>query len=132
MRILIVEDDFRSRKLLQAILSPYGECDIAVNGEEAVEAFKMALEENRGYDLLCLDIMMPVMDGQEALKRIRDMEKERGIRYGNEVKVIMTTALGDTKNVSDAFFKGQATSYLTKPLDKHKLLDELRNMGLIA
>jgi two-component system chemotaxis response regulator CheY len=131
MRTLIVEDDFYSRKILQTILSQYGECDIAVNGEEAVQAFKQALEEGRPYDLICLDIMMPVMDGHQALQRIREIEDKLDLRYGREVKVLMTTALGDIKNVNQAFFKGGATSYLTKPLQKDRVLGELREMGLL-
>ncbi|MCA1987263.1 MAG: response regulator, partial [Desulfovibrio sp.] len=66
MRVLIVEDDFTSRKLMQTILSPYGDCDVAVNGREAVEAFQNALNSAKPYDLVCMDIMMPEMDGQEA------------------------------------------------------------------
>ncbi len=79
MRILIVEDDFTSRRLLQKILAPYGECDIAVDGKEALEAFTLAVREGRRYRLICLDIMMPEMDGQQVLKKIRQMEKELGI-----------------------------------------------------
>lgn len=132
MRVLIVEDDFTSRKLLQMILTPHGECDIAVNGEECVDAFKLALREGKPYDLVCLDIMMPHKDGHQALKEIRAIEKERGIRGANEVKVIMTTALDDPKNVVEAYYKGGATSYIPKPLDKHMFLHLLRNLGLIS
>ncbi len=131
MRILIVEDDLASRRLLKALLSTYGDCDIAVNGEEAVESFRLALEENAPYDLICLDIMMPVMDGQQALQSIRRIEKERDIRFGREAKVLMTTALDDVKNVNEAFFKGEATSYVTKPLDRGKIVSELQAMGLL-
>lgn len=63
MKILIVEDDFYSRKILKKFLTAYGEVDIAINGEEAVAAFKLAWEENQPYDLITLDIMMPIMDG---------------------------------------------------------------------
>ncbi len=131
MRTLIVEDDFYSRKILQTILSAYGQCDVAVNGQEAVQAFQEALEEGQPYSLLCLDIMMPVMDGQQALQRIREIEDELDLRYGQEVKVLMTTALSDIKNVNQAFFKGGATSYLTKPINKKKLIQEIHDMGLI-
>ncbi len=131
MRILIVEDDFTSRKLLQNILSPYGECDIAVNGKESVEAFEAALDEGKAYDLVCMDIMMPEMDGQEALKRIRAIEKKRGLRGPDEAKIVMTTALDDPKNVVEAYYKGGATSYIPKPIDKHLFIHLLRNLGLI-
>jgi len=131
MKILIVEDDFGSRKLLQNILTPYADCDMAVNGEEAFEAFKLAWEDNVPYDLICLDIMMPKVDGLEALKKIREYEKEIGINISAEVKIIMTTVLGDPKNVIQALYKGGATSYMVKPIKKNKLIDEIKKLGLI-
>jgi two-component system, chemotaxis family, chemotaxis protein CheY len=131
MRFLVVEDDFTSRKLLQKILAPYGEVDVAVNGQEAVEAFELALSENNPYGLVCMDIMMPEMDGQEALKRIREIERQRGIANTDEVKVIMTTALDDPKNVVEAYYKGGATSYVPKPIDRQLFLQLLRNIGII-
>ena len=79
MKTLIVEDEFTSRRLLQKILAAYGECDIAIHGKEALEAFRLARDEREPYDLICLDIMMPEMDGQETLKMIRKTEEEMGI-----------------------------------------------------
>ena len=64
MRILIVEDDFICRRLVHDILAPYGDCDVAMNGKEGMKAFKMALNAGKPYNLICLDIMMPEMDGQ--------------------------------------------------------------------
>lgn len=130
MRILIVEDDVSSQKLLQTMLSPYGDCDIAVNGKEAVDAFRLAGEEGKPYDLICLDIMMPEMDGQEALKKIREMEKEKGIQEWCGVKVIMTTALEDGGNIFGAFETG-CESYLVKPISKQKLIREMKKLRLI-
>ena len=131
MKILIAEDDFIARRILKDILSPYGDCDIVIDGDEAIQAFRLAWEENRPYDLICMDIMMPDVDGQEALKKIREMEKQRGIKVLSEVKVIMVTALGDPKTVIESFYKGGATSYIVKPINKQKLLQEIRNLGLI-
>lgn len=56
MRILIVDDNFTNRYLMDKILSKYGKCDIAVNGQEALEAFKLAMDEGSLYDLICLDL----------------------------------------------------------------------------
>ena len=131
MRTLVAEDEFTSRKLLQTILSGYGDCDIAIDGEEAIEAFTSASERGEPYDLICMDIMMPKLDGHEALARIRDIEKERAVPAGRTAKVIMTTALGDPKNVVRALYREGAGSYLVKPIAKQKLLEELRVMGLI-
>jgi len=131
MRVLIVEDDFVSRKLMQKLLGHYGECDVAVNGQEAIDAFKLALSDARPYDLICMDIMMPQIDGQRALKEIRKIEREKGVPVSKEVKVIMTTALDDPKNVVESLYKGGATSYVIKPIDKKKLLDEVKKLGLL-
>lgn len=132
MRILIVEDDFISRNVLQHILSEFGQCDIAVDGQEAVDAFKQSWGESKPYDLICMDIMMPGLDGHEALHLIRDFEKQLALKSSAETKVIMTTSLNDKKNVADAFYKGGASSYFVKPIDRDKFLEELRLLGLLA
>ncbi|MBF0482284.1 MAG: response regulator [Desulfovibrionaceae bacterium] len=131
MKSLIVEDDFISRKILHMILSPYGDADIAVNGVEAVKAFTWATEEGKPYDLICMDIMMPEMDGQQALQRIRAIERERGVNSAEEAKVVMITALDDPKNVVEAYYKGGATSYVPKPIDKNMILHLLKSLDLI-
>ena len=131
MKTLIVEDDFTSRLLLQEILKNYGPSHVAVNGKEAVEAVSAALESGEPYDLVCIDIMMPEMDGQQALKQIRALEEAKGILSTDGAKIIMTTALGDMKNVMTAF-SGLADDYLVKPIDKAKLLDQVRKCKLIS
>ncbi|MBF0563740.1 MAG: response regulator [Nitrospirae bacterium] len=129
MRVLIAEDDFTSRTLLQHFLAPYGDCDVTVNGTEAVEAFLLAIDEGQSYDLICLDIMMPELDGLKVLKAIRDKEKALGISPKEESKIIMTTALDSPKNVIEAYYRGGCTDYLTKPIDTQKLLSLLRDYG---
>ena len=131
MRMLVVEDDFVSRRLLCAFLAPYGVCDVAVDGKEAVQAFEMALDQDDQYDLICLDIMMPNMNGQEALAKIRELERKKGILTGSGTTIVMTTALDDSKNVMQAF-KEECDAYLIKPIDKDKLLAELSKLKLIA
>ena len=131
MRILIVEDDFVGRKVMHQVLLEYGECDIAVDGLEAVKAFDLAWNSGKPYDVIFLDIMMPNMSGHEALKIIRDKERERGVLPAREVKVIMTSALDDVKNVTQSFFQGGASAYLVKPIERRKIIDELRKLELI-
>jgi two-component system, chemotaxis family, chemotaxis protein CheY len=129
MRVLVVEDDFISRRLLCRYLEPHGECDVAVNGNEALSAFKQALTSGQMYDLVCLDIMMPVMDGQETLKRMRVIEREAGIMPPRGVKVIMTSALEDQENVVAAF-NNSCDGYVVKPIEKRKFLDTLQEIGI--
>ncbi len=130
MRILLAEDDFVTRKFMTGFLSKYGECDVTVDGMEAVDAFMMALEDDEPYDLVCLDIMMPVMDGYQALMGIRNLEKERNIPKEKEVKVIMTTALNEEKNVKMAFDLG-CTVYSGKPIDEGRFEQALKKFGLV-
>lgn len=130
MKTLIVEDNFTSRLVLQKMLQGYGECHVAIHGKEAVQAFQEALEGAEPYDLVCLDIMMPEMDGQEALRQIRALEAAQGTTSSQGAKIVMTTALRDSKNLFSAF-ANLCDGYLVKPIDKVKLLDQLRNLKLI-
>lgn len=130
MRILIAEDDFASRKVILKFLSEYGECDVTVDGMEAIDAFMMALEDGDPYDLIYLDVMMPIMDGYQALKNIRDIEREHNIPEEEMVKIIMTTALNEQKNVKKAFELG-CTVYCAKPIDMDKLKNTLEMIGLV-
>lgn len=130
MRILIVEDDFASRNTMLRFLSKYGECDVTVDGLEALDAFAMALEEGEGYDLICLDIMMPVLDGYQTLKKIREMEDDLKIPEEKKVKIIMTTALRERRNVKKAFELG-CTAYAGKPINQKKFEKVLKKLELI-
>lgn len=130
MKILIVEDDFSSRKILQSHLNAYGNCDIAIDGEEAVYAFALAHNEKNPYSLIILDIMIPKMDSRQVLSEIRKIESEKGLEGGGGVKIIMVTALNDPKNIMDAF-KAQCDGYMTKPIDKEDLLKKIQETGLI-
>ncbi|BDQ39009.1 response regulator [Pseudodesulfovibrio nedwellii] len=129
MRALIVEDEFLSRKVLRSFLMTLFEVDIVVNGREAVEAFKISHAEKQPYDLILMDIMMPEVDGIEALQKIRSIETDRG--YKPKVKVIMTTALDDPQTVIKTFYDGEASAYIVKPIAKERLYDELEKLGLL-
>lgn len=131
MRILIAEDDYVSRKFMLKFLSQYGDCDVTVDGMEAIEAFLMALDEKKYYDLVCLDIMMPQIDGLKALKTIRKLEIERNVPEEKRVKIIMTTALNATDEVFDSFDSG-SEAYSVKPIDTDKFLDVLVKLNLIT
>lgn len=130
MKSLIVEDDFTSRLLMQKFLAPYGESHVAVNGNEAIVAFTQAINSDEPYQLICLDIMMPEMDGHATLKEIRAFEENKGIMVGDGVKIIMTTALGDMDNKLTAV-KEFCDAYLVKPIDRSKVLELIDSFGLI-
>jgi len=125
VKFLIVDDDPACRTLLKTVLEPYAECDLAFDGGEAIDAVRLALEDGKPYELICLDIMMPNTNGHEALQAIRDLEQRHGIGGTDAVKIIMATALMDSKHCVRAFKSG-CESYVTKPLHVDELLDQVR------
>ena len=132
MRVLIVDDDFYSRVMLHDMMRPVAECHIAVNGEEAVGAFKKALEDGRPYDLVCMDLVMPEMDGQQALREMREFEDDLGLTDVQRCKVVVISMLEDSRETNDAFFLGGADCFLVKPIDEERFMAELRALGLTA
>ena len=130
LRILIVEDDFASYKVLQEYLKDYGECCFATDGQDAVEAFQDALKLGRPYDLICLDIMLPNMNGHHALKQIHKIERTYGIPPERSVKVIMTTAIDDSEVMAQAFNHG-CKAYLIKPITTDRIYREMKKLEMI-
>ena len=131
LRALIVDDDPVSKRFLAEILAPYAACDIADNGRQGLEAFSRALAEQRAYDFIFLDVMMPGMDGHQALEGMRHLERRQGVGAAHAAKVIMISASDDSRNVYRAFFQGQALSFLSKPFSSDSVLDELRKFNII-
>lgn len=130
MKILIADDEFTSRERLKALLSQLCDADmgIAENGQEAVDIFYSALENGSPYELVFLDIMMPEMDGHEALSEMRIREQQWDVPINSLSKIVMTTALSDSRNVMGAF-REQCDGYLVKPVQKDDLEKILREFG---
>lgn len=131
MKILVADDEISTRRLLQLMLQPYGRCDVVGNGNEAVAVFAAAHAAGQPYDLVCLDIMMPELDGQSALKAMRSHEKTLGITGEAGARIVMVTCLDSPNAVIEAYYKGGCSSYLVKPVKKDKLLRMLRELELI-
>ncbi|MFC1734475.1 response regulator [Candidatus Hydrogenedentota bacterium] len=130
MRALIVDDDAIAREVLTIFIKKYGECICVEDGQQAVEAVEKALESKAPYDLICLDIEMPKMDGHKVLLNIRKLEREQGISKTDRAKVIMATAMLDFANMRQALAE-QCDAYITKPIDGQELMGKLRKLGLI-
>lgn len=128
MKILLAEDDFASRKFMSKILDKYGDADITVNGLEAVDAFLMALDDDERYDLVILDVMMPMLDGYQVLDTIRKFESDRNFKPEERTKVVMTTALNEEINVKKAMEIG-CDAYVGKPINVERFEMLLSKMG---
>lgn len=129
MKILIAEDDLTSRIFMNKYLSRYGEVEVVQNGMEAIDLVINAIELKDYYDLICLDIMMPKVDGIKALKNIREIEKSSKTQP-NPAKIIMTTALNDVETVQSAYGLG-CDAYAWKPIDIEKFDKVLQSLNLI-
>lgn len=127
MRILIVDDDTSSRSLMGVFLADYGQCCFAENGTDALAAVSKAFDQDEPFDLICLDIMMPEIDGLETLKRIRDLETSRGIKPADQTKVLMTTTASQKATVMRAFHYG-CSGYLVKPISKDAIVKEMNKL----
>jgi len=132
MRVLIVDDDFYSRSFLEYILHPYAQCDAAVNGEDAIMVFKRAIEEKAPYNVVFMDLLMPVIDGPKALNEIREIEQDYGVGDEGCCKIIITSVLEDGEDTHNAMYLGGATSFLQKPVDEKAILAELTRLGCIV
>jgi len=115
MRVLLVEDSEDNRFLLLAHLSktPH-HVSVAENGAEAVAAFEQAEEP---FDLILMDMQMPVMDGYDATKRIREIESERG----GHTPIVALTAYALKEEIKKSLEAG-CDDHLTKPIKKQVLL----------
>jgi two-component system chemotaxis response regulator CheY len=130
MRVLIVEDDATTRQMLMMMLAPIGQCDVAHNGQEAIDAFERARGEGEPYDLICLDILMPELGGHDVLKQIREIEGSSPDASESGTKVIITTAVDERESIIEAF-RSQCDAYLVKPISRDQLLAQIRSLGLL-
>ena len=130
LKILIVEDDFLNRKLIDKIVSPYGHIDHASDGLDAVNAVNHSIKEKDPYELILLDIHMPNMDGIETLRSIRNLENTNDIPLFDGAKIIMISASMKGHEILASFRYG-CQSYLTKPITKNGVIEELSKLNLI-
>ncbi len=120
MKFLVVDDEFNSRKISSRILSQYGECDLAINGLEALNAFVRAHSENDPYNAIFLDISMPDLDGSIVLEKIRKWERSRNIQDQDMAKIILM-ATQDQPVIPEDMLNPGYESCLVKPVDRDKL-----------
>ena len=130
MKALVVEDDGTNQVLLQTFIAKYGECQIATDGKDAVDAVRKAFEAGERFDLICMDIVMPRMNGHEAVLEIRALERAKGIERARRARIVMTSVLNDSEAVHMAVML-DCDAYLLKPVNTGKLLAHLRKFGLV-
>ena len=130
MRSLIVDDSMTNAKMLKSFLSPFGESDIVTDGKEAVEVYTDAIESDTLYSLVCLDIMMPEMNGHDVLVKLRQLEDENKMASRDRAKIIMISGAPLKENLISAF-KSRCDAYLPKPFSKNGLFRHLYTLELV-
>lgn len=130
MKCLIIEDNEFLREGLVMFLQDHAQIQVAGNGREGVELFTEALARLEPFDLVLLDIVMPEMDGQQALKLMRKAEKGNGMA-GRKSVIIMTTSLNSPANMEEAIWDGDCTDYLVKPISRADLMAMLHRHGVL-
>jgi two-component system chemotaxis response regulator CheY len=129
MRALLVDDSSVVLLCLRSFVSKYGECDLARDGQQGLDAFMRSVEEQRPYDLICLDLQMPGLDGWTLVGLIRAREQE--FQVPTRSKILVITGTADAAAVVNIKKKG-ADGYLLKPVSGEKLLDQLVRLGLVT
>ena len=121
MKVLLVEDNIINQRIIVLNLNKLGyTVDIASNGEEAVDLFK-----KEKYGLILMDIMMPVMDGIEATREIRKIEKPEGKR----IPIIALTANALNSDRENCINSGM-DEYMTKPFDLNLLKEYIQKLKI--
>lgn len=132
MKFLLVDDDESIILFLDRLLAPFAQCESATSGSEALDRFKEQLDKHgKPYDVVFMDILMPEKDGHETVEEMRRTETQSKVKPADEFKLVMITCVDDVKDVSKAFFKGYASSYIVKPFDRDKVLGELKGNNII-
>ena len=135
LKILIVEDDFTCRTVLDAFLSKFGSCDVAKDGMEAIYAVNETYlsDPPQPYDLICMDIMMPIMDGLQASQKIREIERNNGVEGTiHETAIVITSAIQDPATIIRACYESGANYYFVKPLDFNQMKRQMQKLRLIT
>ena len=128
MKTLVVDDELVSRKKMQRIMDDFTECEAVESGSAAIAAFQKALENGMPFDLITLDVLMPKMDGTEALYIIREIEKEKKIPKEKQVKILMVTSHSDKDTIITCIQAG-CDDYIVKPFDRETIVNKLEKLG---
>ena len=131
MKFLIVDDDIISCQVIRQCLAEFAQVHICTNALAALDIFSKALTQNEPYALVTLDILMPDLNGQELLKKLRAIEQERGVSGAGQCKIMMISSLDDLENVTDALLDGDADVYVSKPITRDALREQLQKLKLI-
>ena len=124
-RFLVVEDEEMSRTMLTDILSVYAPTDSAVNGEAGLRLFEQALSSGKPYSLVCVDLMMPVMNGLALVREIKKIEADN-LSFGDgHTRVFVVTSNTCPWVKSELVLENLCDDYILKPYDRARIVTSL-------
>ncbi len=120
LKALIVDDSELSRCMTGTIIGKVFSYDEAVNGRDGVAMHRKAVENGTPYDIIFMDIVMPEMDGKEAVRKIRDYESANGLEAKPIVMISASEMLGDIEGLVNGLFR--------KPTSRDLMNELLQNI----
>ena len=130
MRVLVIDDDESTRKLLKSMVAKMGDCETADSGKAALSAFKKAWQDWRPFDLIFLDILMPEMNGSQVLIKIRELERKKGIPDKLRAKIVMVSGVSQKEMVM-ACLRDGCDDFMVKPLETRQVMNKIKHFGLL-
>ena len=118
-----------SRTKLELIMEYFGDCETLDRGDDVLNKFHEAHQENDPFDLIMLDINLPGMDGIQLLSAIRQAEKELDIENSRRVKILMTSSYRDKKRIIASVQSG-CDDYIGKPFNLELIRYKLDKLGI--
>ncbi len=128
IKILIVDDEELGRTVMEDIFGRYGQFVSVANGNDAVMVFEKALERDKGFDLVLLDISLEDISGLDVLKKIKTIEESQEKAKADQSVVIMVTAHSEKEIVIDSI-KAGCRAYFIKPLKRAAVDQKLSELG---
>jgi len=129
MKVLIVDDSPVENLFMSVFLEDIALTDCVNNGKDAVKMVQQAISCGKPYDLVCLDIVMPDMDGHQTLKIIREMENREEVKHG---KIFMVTSCDSPDQMIEAIGEDGCDDYIVKPVISDSLNKLLVKHGLLC
>ncbi len=131
IRALIVEDVFLIQRVIERFIEPYGTFRVSNNGKEALKIYAEYFFNGEAFNLVCLDIYLPEMNGLKVLKHIREFEKEIHLSEDERSKIVIISSVTHPGTLQQAYDLG-CDYYITKPFSKDDVVRALKKLKLIS
>lgn len=133
MRILLVEDVEISRMVTENILRQFSEVTFIDNAKNGYEAIKKALDsykKGKKYDIIFMDIIMPITSGYQALESIRKYERDNHIEENNRSKIVILSSLNTKEEIENGLRMG-ADKVFIKPINYEDIKSLFKEWNMI-